>query len=97
MGDEQFGSDNHLGLTKGFIELRQITGFIKYLNLLKIFIFINAKKVWSFLLQPNKPDFATIGKNKMLDFTYEKPRSNLKYISFSKSWFSYDSKRASSH
>ena len=95
MRDEQFETDNHLGLTKDFIELSQITSFIKYLILLKIFIFINATKDWSFLLQPKKPAFATIGKNKMLDFTYEKPRSNLKYISSSKSLFSYDSKRAS--
>ena len=45
MRDEQFETDNHLGLTKDFIKLSQITSFIKYLILLKIFIFINAKKV----------------------------------------------------
>ena len=54
MWDERFQYDNHLRLTKAVIELSHMTSFIKYLLLIKMFMFINATKVHSFLLQPNK-------------------------------------------
>ena len=50
MLDGQFKFDNGLTLSRDFIELTHVTGFIKYLYLIKMFIFINAKKVHSFLL-----------------------------------------------
>ena len=52
MWDEPFEYDNHLGVTKAGIELSHMTSFIKYLLLIKMFIFINATKVHPFLLQP---------------------------------------------
>ena len=42
---ERFECDNHLGLTKAFTELNHMTSLIKYLLLIKMFIFINATKV----------------------------------------------------
>ena len=54
MWDERFQYDNHLRLTKAVIELSHMTSFIKYLLLIKMFMFINATKVHSFLLQPKK-------------------------------------------
>ena len=48
--DGQFEYYNGLTLSRDFIELTHVTGFIKYLYLIKMFIFINAKKVHSFLL-----------------------------------------------
>ena len=50
LSDGWFEYDNRLSLISGFIELRHVTGFIKCLYLIKMFIFINAKKVHSFSL-----------------------------------------------
>ena len=69
MIDRQFQFDNALTKGQDFIELIQVTCFIKYLYLIKMFVFINAKKVHSFLLQPKKSAFTKFGEYKLLNFT----------------------------
>ena len=69
MLDGQFEFDNALTLSRDFIELTQVTCFIKYLYLIKMFIFINSKKVHLFLLQPKKSAFTQFGEYKLLNFT----------------------------
>ena len=62
---EWYECDNHLGLTKAFTVLNHMTSLIKCLLLIKMFIFINATKVHSFLLQPKNLAFTPIGEYKM--------------------------------
>ena len=71
---EWYECDNHLGLTKAFTELNHMTSLIKYLLLIKMFIFINATKVHSFLLQPKKLDFTPIGEYKMQGYSQRRGR-----------------------